>query len=112
MQKKKKRGLLPIILFVAVIGLSIIGLIIGNSLRQTKIANPTEVASSQDDVPRVTTAEAYQAQSDHEAVIVDTRSSTQYDQEHIAGSINIPLDQLENRMSELDPGTWYITYCT
>jgi hypothetical protein len=111
MKKKKKRGLLPIILFAAVIGLSIIGLIIGQNVRQANIENPTEV-TSQDDVPRVTAAEAYQAQADHNAVIVDTRSSTQYDQEHITGSINIPLDQLENRMSELDPGTWYITYCT
>jgi hypothetical protein len=111
MQKKKKRGLLPIILFAVVISLSIIGLIIGNNVRQANIANPTEVAS-QDDVPRVTAAEAYQAQANHEAVIVDTRSSTQYDQEHVVGSINIPLDQLENRMNELDPGTWYITYCT
>jgi cytoskeletal protein RodZ len=111
MQKRKKRNLLPIILFAVVIGLSVIGLLVAQNLRKTSIATPTEV-SSQDEIPRVTAQEAYQAQSDHEAVIIDTRSSTQYDQEHIAGSINIPLDQLENRMDELDPSIWYITYCT
>ncbi len=111
MQKKKKRNLLPIILFAVVIGLSIIGILIAQNLRQASIETPT-LAASQDDVPRVTAQEAYQAQSNHEAVIVDTRSETQYQQEHVTGSINIPLDQLENRMSELDPSIWYITYCT
>ena len=82
MQKKKKRNLLPIILFAVVIGLSIIGLIVAQSLRQASIENPTPV-SNQDEIPRVTAQEAYQAQSNHEAVIVDTRSQTQYDQEHI-----------------------------
>ena len=28
------------------------------------------------------------------------------------GSINIPLNQLETRLSELDPNDWIITYCT
>jgi 3-mercaptopyruvate sulfurtransferase SseA len=111
MQKKKRRGLLPIILFAAVVGLSITALLLANNLRQAKIEYPTEV-TSQDEVPRVTAQEAYQAQTSGEAEIIDTRSKTQYEQEHIAGSINIPLDQLENRMDELDPGTWYITYCT
>lgn len=111
MQKKKKRNLLPIILFAAVIGLSIIGLLVAQNLRQARIETPT-LAASQDDVLRVTAQEAYQAQSNHEAVIIDTRSEAEYQQQHVAGSINIPLDQLENRMNELDPSIWYIAYCT
>jgi len=60
----------------------------------------------------LTAKEAYEAQQSGKAVIVDTRSAIQYDAGHIAGSISLPLDQLESRMGELDPDTWYITYCT
>jgi hypothetical protein len=110
-RKKKRSGLIVIAAFVIVVALSIVGLIIAQNQRQAQIESPGPV-TSQDDVPRLTAAEAYQAQINGEAVIVDTRSEAQYQQQHIAGSINIPLDQLETRMSELDPSTWYITYCT
>jgi len=96
---------------VVVIATSIVGLMIANNTRQANIENPTQV-TNQDDVLRVTAKEAYEAQLEGAAVIVDTRSEDQYTQGHIAGAINIPLDQLENRINELDPDTWYITYCT
>ena len=112
MRKRNKRNAsLPILLFVAVVALAIGGLLVAQALRQNKIDNPGEV-TSQDDVPRTTAAEAYIAQKEQGAVIVDTRSESQYASQHIAGSINIPLDQLEVRMGELDKETWYITYCT
>jgi len=111
MRNKKKGRYLPIILFVGVVAASVIGLVIAQNARQNNIENPG-VVTSQDDVTRVTAKEAYEAQQSGAAVIVDTRSDTQFAQGHIAGAINIPLDQLENRMDELDPGTWYITYCT
>lgn len=110
-RKKKKNALLPVILFAAVIVLTVVGLIVAENIRQARIENPGEIAS-QDDVPRLTAAEAYQAQLEGEAVIVDTRSEIQFEASHIAGAINVPLDQLESRLGELDPGTWYITYCT
>ena len=111
MKKNKKGRYLPIILMAVVVAGSIIGLIIANNSRQANIENPSPVAS-QDDVLRVTAKEAYEAQLEGAAVIVDTRSESQYQQGHIAGAINVPLDQLENRINELDPNTWYITYCT
>ncbi len=110
-KKKKRSGLIVIIAFVAVVALSIVGLIIAQNQRQARIEAPGPVAS-QDDVPRLTAAEAYQAQINGEAVVVDTRSEVEYQQQHVAGAINVPLDQLETRMPQLDPGTWYITYCT
>lgn len=111
MRRKKNSGLIVIIAFTAVVALSIVGLIFAQNLRQARIESPVQV-TSQDDIPRLTVDEAYQAQINGEGVIVDTRSEAQFQQQHIAGSINVPLDQLETRMAELDPGTWYITYCT
>ena len=111
MKKKKQNAFLPFILLAAVIVVTIVSLIVAEQVRQAQIDSPGEIAS-QDDVPRLTAKEAYEAQSAGEAVIVDTRSAIQYDTGHIAGSINVPLDQLEARIDELDPGLWYLTYCT
>lgn len=103
--------MLPFILLAAVIVVTVVSLIVAKQVRQARIDNPIEI-TSQDNVPRVTPKEAYTAQTNGEAVIVDTRSAAQYEAGHITGSINVPLDQLEVLMSELDPDVWYITYCT
>lgn len=111
MKKKKNRALIPFILLGAVIILSIAGLILADNFRQARIADPGEI-TNQDDIPRVTVEEAYQAAMNGEAVIVDTRSEAEYQSSHADGAISLPLDQVEVRLSELDPDTWYITYCT
>jgi NADPH-dependent 2,4-dienoyl-CoA reductase/sulfur reductase-like enzyme/rhodanese-related sulfurtransferase len=43
--------------------------------------------------------------------IVDVRSGRDYTKSHIEGAINIPLANLRDRVSELDPGTPTITNC-
>jgi CRP-like cAMP-binding protein len=46
-----------------------------------------------------------------EIIFIDTRLEPQYEDEHIAGAINIPLEFLRKRYTELDPGKKYYTYC-
>jgi hypothetical protein len=111
MYKKKNKALVPVIIFVVVLGLSIGALILVQNLRKAEIENPGEYAT-QDDIPRLTVEEAYQAVMDGEAVLVDTRSASQFEAQHAAGAINIPLDEIDARLVELDKNTWYITYCT
>lgn len=111
MRRKKNQAFLPFILLGAVIILSIAGLILADNLRQARIENPGEI-TNQDDIPRVTAEEAYQAVLDGEAVLVDSRSEVVYQSGHAAGAVSIPVEQTESRIGELDPDTWYITYCT
>ncbi len=111
MRKKKNNLRLPMILFLVVLVLSIGGFILAENLRQARVADPGEV-NSQDAIPRVTVAEAYQAVSNGEAVLLDTRSESQFIAQHASGAINIPVNEVETRLGELDPDTWYITYCT
>ena len=47
-----------------------------------------------------------------EAVLVDTRNLTEFEQQRAAGAINIPINETETRLTELNPDTWVITYCT
>lgn len=109
--KRKNHALLPVILFAAVLVLSIIVMVVAQNLRKSQIANPGQY-SNQDQIPRVTVAEAYQAAIDGEAVLLDTRGEAQFNALHVSGAINIPINEFEARLGELDPDTWYITYCT
>lgn len=45
-------------------------------------------------------------------VIIDARIPPEYEEEHIQGALNIPVEVLRNKFSELDPSKEYITYCT
>ncbi len=45
------------------------------------------------------------------AVIVDVRTKNEYQQGHIKGSMNIPLDQLEKAISKLPKNKTIITCC-
>lgn len=45
------------------------------------------------------------------AIIVDVRSESEFKSGHLSKSINIPLDQLKNKMSRLDKKKPIITCC-
>jgi CRP-like cAMP-binding protein/rhodanese-related sulfurtransferase len=52
------------------------------------------------------------ALNDREKVpFLDVRMQMEYDEEHIPDSINIPLDELRKRYSELDKNKEYYVYC-
>lgn len=48
---------------------------------------------------------------EHGAIILDVRTKTEYEEGHIPGSQNIPLDQLESSMQALDKNRPIITCC-
>ena len=63
-------------------------------------------------VPRVSLDEAKGAFDAGGAVFVDVRSIESYQAGHIPGAVSIPLGEIGDRLQELDPGQWIITYCT
>ncbi|MBI4345575.1 MAG: rhodanese-like domain-containing protein [Elusimicrobia bacterium] len=44
-------------------------------------------------------------------LVVDVRDRESYEREHIAGAINIPLDQLSSRLRELPKDKTVVCYC-
>jgi len=111
MRRKKNPILLPIILLSSVLVLAVGGLILADVFRKSQIQNPGEY-QSQDDIPRLTIEEAYQAAAAGEAVLVDVRSESQYQAQHAVTAINVPIDQIDERVTLLKPDIWFITYCT
>lgn len=62
------------------------------------------------DIDRVRLEEAKAAFDSGEATFVDVRSQTAFAEDHIPGAVSIPLDELQNRLDELDPSDWIILY--
>ncbi len=46
-----------------------------------------------------------------EVVVVDVRPRLEFEAGHLPGAISIPLDELSQRISELDPDTAVMAYC-
>lgn len=104
--KGRKRGFSAgpaIIILVVGIGLIAAAVILQNS------GSPGSAVS---DIPRVSLSEAKQAYDSGQAIIVDVRSESAYQELHAAGAISIPYEDLQSRMNEMNPGQWVITYCT
>jgi hypothetical protein len=109
--KNKRNTYLPVLLFAIVLALTFGAMLLAGQLRQRKIARPGKY-NSPDQIPRVTVAEAHQALTTGEAVLIDTRDIVSFNALHIKGALNFPVNEIESRLTELDPNTWYITYCT
>ena len=110
-KKQKKGDFLPLILVASgVVLVLLMVFILSRNTAGTSTAAAGEI--SQDDIARVSSQEAKAAQDAGTAVIVDVRDSDSFASSHAAGSINIPWDQIEERLSELDKDKWIIPYCT
>ena len=46
------------------------------------------------------------------AVLLDVRTQAEWDREHAAEAVHIPLGELPDRIGELDPGRAIVTLCT
>jgi hypothetical protein len=83
------------------------------TLNQAEDIIPTaQIEDSLPDIPRVGIGDAKAAYDTGSAVFVDVRGSDAFAQSHIVGALSIPLGELPDRMKELNPANWIITYCT
>jgi rhodanese-related sulfurtransferase len=87
---------------------------------QTSASSPTPLpavsgrldTSTYPEIPRVSLEKAKAAFDTKSAVFVDVRGSSAYAISHIPGALDIPLEDIETRLNELDPNQWIIPYCT
>jgi 3-mercaptopyruvate sulfurtransferase SseA len=64
------------------------------------------------DIRRISLQEARAALETGNAVFLDVRGKSYYDQSHIPGALSIPEEELPGRLDELNPADWILTYCT
>ena len=59
----------------------------------------------------VLTTDEFMAYDKENAIILDVRTEMEFDNGHIEGAINIPVDSLRERIGELDKNKEIIEYC-
>lgn len=85
-------------------------------LRDVATAHLADVATAVtallgDDVARVTRDQLLARAERGEVTVVDVRPTVEYDGGHIPGAVNIPLDELPERLAELPSDTEVVAYC-
>jgi len=83
----------------------------GNATVSLPTTTPGSIAPS-DGVKRITTIELRDALAKGAAIVVDVRPADAYRQSHIKGSISIPQEQVQARLSELPRDKMIVTYCS
>ena len=73
-------------------------------------------ASSEDaaisEAPSITPAELHARQKSETApVVIDVRTPAEYSSGHIPGAVNIPFDQVAQRIAEVDASNGVALYC-
>ncbi len=91
--------------FIIVAGLALV------FLDQAPELASTPTPASIEEVQGISVEEAKAAFDAGTAVFVDVRDSASYESSHIPGALSMPLSDLPNHLSELDPSGWIITYC-
>jgi rhodanese-related sulfurtransferase len=64
-----------------------------------------------EDTTAVDTEELLRRLDGGDAVILDVRPDSEYAAGHLPGAVNIPLEELTQRLSELPPGREIVAYC-
>lgn len=114
-KRSQSRSLWPLLLIV-IGGLLLLGAVgwyyfFANPapLAEESVSEPSQPYP---EVERIDPAEAKAAFEAGSAVFLDVRDSDAYAQRHIPGALLIPLSEVPERLGELDPNAWIITYCT
>lgn len=60
---------------------------------------------------RISVVEFEEKMKNEQLIIIDVRKKSEFDSEHVEGAINIPLNQLENRIREFSSSKSFIIHC-
>ncbi len=94
------------------------GLLACNSNETLISQNPRPASQATSPTPpsdgarRITAEELHKFWEQNEVVIIDTRAESAYKQEHIKGSISVPVGTLNAKFDQLPKGKLIAAYCT
>jgi 3-mercaptopyruvate sulfurtransferase SseA len=113
-QTQGSRRIAPWVFILIGLGLMLYGA--WGFLTQSRSQPTTTVGNSAGipypEVERIALEDAKRAYDEGSAVFLDVRPASAYAASHIPGALNIPVNELPQRINELDPSRLIITYCT
>jgi hypothetical protein len=115
-EDKPRKNIFPLLLVIVgallLIGAGVWFFYLEPQSSQQPVTVPQEQDIPYPEISRVSLPDAKAALDQGTAILVDVRGEQYYQQSHIAGALSLPEDQLPDRIGELDPQDWIITYCT
>lgn len=70
-----------------------------------------EAGKETDSIERITATELEQQVRKEHITVIDVRRNSEFDSEHLAGALNIPLSQLNERIAEVPRDRKFIIHC-
>lgn len=64
-----------------------------------------------DSCQRITAKEFEKIYAKKNTTLIDVRKKSEYEAEHVEGSINIPLNQLNEHLAEIPKNTFFVIFC-
>lgn len=115
--KRSSNSIFPLLMIlggVLLIGGAGVLFLTGDGLFAGRVPTETVIVTeeSYDTISRVTLSDAYAAFQSGGAVFLDVRDAGSYGLGHVQGALSIPINDLPERLGELDQNSWIITYCT
>jgi flagellar basal body-associated protein FliL len=124
-QKKRKENVTSLAIPI-VVGLVVVAVVVGaimsienqqpargNSPALVDTAQPLNTESIPfPSVPRISLKDTQDELATGQAVLVDVRSKSSYDQAHATGAISVPEEEIDARLNELPRDKDLILYCT
>lgn len=83
-----------------------------SSAVKTNPANAAPTAAQTDEAPRITLEDAKSDFDAGNAIFVDSRPADSYKVEHVKGSINIPLADVDAKYKNIPTNKKIIVYCS
>ena len=114
-QKKQNFSMLFLVAGGVLLVLAFVMLLSQNRTSQTASLTSDSSGHEEETFPeieRVSLQDAKAAFDSGTAIFVDVRGDQAYAAAHVAGSVSLPLAEIESRIDDLDPNQWIITYCT
>ena len=62
-------------------------------------------------MPKTVDTEDVRRLADAGAQLVEVLPRSEYEEEHLPGALNVPLEELHDRAAELDPSRPVVVYC-
>lgn len=82
----------------------------------SKVEKPADTATadnhSDDEAPRISLEDAKKAFDEGNVIFIDTRGKSSYDNEHVKGAINVPLNDFDNSYKSIPKDKKIIAYCS
>ena len=101
---RQQKWLIGLVALLALVAAGLVAFTPGSTTPEAQTGTGPQLISPDDYVSRF-------QEGDSDSMLIDVRTPGEYNSGHIAGSVNIPVDDLQRRLSQVPQNQPIIVYC-